>query len=100
VALSRIWPAEGFAALYGRATPRSILRVCPSAITLAAIVGTATNTVLVLGLGVARHYLPSRVAWAVGLTHGIPEIIVAVIISLAVLLSWKRVQKREARARV
>jgi uncharacterized membrane protein len=69
-------------------------------ITLAAIVGTATNTVLVLGLGVARHYLPPGVAWTVALTHGIPEIIVAVIISLAVLLPWKRVQKREARARV
>ncbi len=70
------------------------------AITVAAIVGTATNTVLVLGLGVARHYLPRKVALTVGVTHGIPEIIVAVIISLAVLLSWKRVQRHEARARV
>ncbi|HKV46094.1 MAG TPA: ECF transporter S component [bacterium] len=69
-------------------------------ITVAAIVGTATNTILVLGLGVARHYLPAKVAWAVALTHGIPEIIVAVIISLAVLLSWKRVQSGQARARV
>jgi uncharacterized membrane protein len=70
------------------------------AITLAAVVGTVTNTVLVLGLGVARHYLAGSVAWTVGLVHGIPEVIVAVIISLAVLLSWKRVQKGEARARV
>ncbi len=69
-------------------------------ITVAAIVGTATNTVLVLGSGVARHYLPAPVAWTVAYVHGIPEIIVAVIISLAVLLPWKRVQKREARARV
>jgi len=71
-----------------------------TAITIAAIVGTATNTVLVLGFGVLRHYLPAKVAWTVGLTHGIPEIIVAVIISLAVLLGWKRVQRPEARARV
>ena len=70
------------------------------AITLAAVVGTATNTILVLGLGVARHYLPAKVAWTVGLTHGIPEIIVAVIVSLAVLMSWKRVQTGQARARV
>ena len=70
------------------------------AITLAAVVGTATNTILVLGLGVARHYLPAKVAWTVGVTHGIPEIIVAVIVSLAVLLSWKRVQTGQARARV
>ena len=71
-----------------------------TAITMAAIVGTATNTVLVLGFGVLRHYLPGKVAWAVAFTHGIPEIIVAVIISLAVLLGWKRVQRPEARARV
>jgi len=49
---------------------------------------------------VARHYLPAKVAWTVGLTHGIPEIIVAVVVSLAVLLSWKRVQSGQARARV
>ena len=70
------------------------------AIVVAAVVGTATNTVLVLGLGVARHYLPVKVAWTVGLTHGIPEIIVAVILSLAVLLFWKRVQTGPAKARI
>ena len=70
------------------------------AIVVAAVVGTATNTILVLTLGVARHYLPAKVAWTVGLTHGIPEIIVAVIISLAVLLFWKRVQTGPAKARV
>lgn len=70
------------------------------AIVVAAVVGTATNTILVLTLGVARHYLPAKVAWTVGLTHGIPEIIVAVILSLAVLLFWKRVQTGPAKARV
>ena len=47
-----------------------------TAITAAAIVGTATNTVLVLGFGVMRHYLPAKVALTVGVTHGIPEIVV------------------------
>lgn len=70
------------------------------AIVLAAIVGTATNTVLVLGFGTARHYLPVKAAWVVGITHGIPEIVVAVILSLAVLLPWKRVHRGQARARV
>ncbi|HYM69372.1 MAG TPA: ECF transporter S component [bacterium] len=70
------------------------------AIVVAAIVGTATNTVLVLGFGVARHYLPAKVAWVVGVTHGIPEVVVAVIISVAVLLPWKRVHRGQARARV
>lgn len=71
-----------------------------TAITVAAIVGTATNTVLVLGFGILRHYIPTKAAVVVAVTHGIPEIIVAVIISLAVLLGWKRVQRPEARARV
>jgi uncharacterized membrane protein len=71
-----------------------------TAITAAAIIGTATNTVLVLGFAVLRHYLQAKVALGIALTHGIPEIIVAVIISLAVLLGWKRVQRPEARARV
>src|SRR5579875_390463 len=65
-----------------------------------ATVGTATNTVLVLGFGTARHYLPVKAAWVVGITHGIPEIVVAVILSLAVLLPWKRVHRGQARARV
>ena len=71
-----------------------------TAITVAAIVGTATNTVLVLGFGVLRHYLPVKAAVVVGATHGSVEAVVAVIISLAVLLGWKRVQRPEARARV
>jgi uncharacterized membrane protein len=70
------------------------------AIALAAVVGTATNTVLVLGFGVLRHYLPKRVALTIALANGIPEIIIAVIICLAVVLSWKRVQTGRARARV
>jgi uncharacterized membrane protein len=70
------------------------------AITLAAIVGTATNTVLVVGLAVVRHYWTKHVGLTIAITHGIPEIIVAVIICLAVLLSWKRVGTGRARARV
>lgn len=70
------------------------------AIAIAAIVGTATNTVLVLGFGVLRHYIPGGRAFKIALANGIPEIIVAVIISLAVLLFWKRVQTGPAKARV
>ncbi len=70
------------------------------AIALAAVVGTATNTVLVLGFGVLRHYLPKRVALTIALANGIPEIIIAVIICLAVVLSWKRVQTGRGRARI
>jgi len=52
---------------------------------MAAIVGTLTNTVLVLGLIVIRFktFTPAM-AFFVGLTHGLPELIVAVV--LVVLL--------------
>lgn len=65
----------------------------------AAVVGTATNTILVLGLAVARGYLPAGVAWTVGLTHGIPEIIVAAIITYAVAVPWLRMERGEQKAR-
>jgi len=48
---------------------------------MAAIVGTLTNTVLVLGLIVVRFkaFTPGM-AFFVGLTHGLPELITAVVI--------------------
>lgn len=64
-----------------------VFRVCGSGklgIALAAVAGTLTNTVLVLGMIVLRGYLPGSVALAVGVTNGIPEIVVAVLILLAV----------------
>jgi uncharacterized membrane protein len=48
---------------------------------LAAIAGTLTNTVGFLGMAVIRGYLPSwHVALGLATLHGIPEIIVAVIL--------------------
>jgi uncharacterized membrane protein len=55
------------------------------ALVAAATVGTLTNTVLVLAMGVLRGYMAPGVALVVGVTHGIPEIIVAVIITVAVV---------------
>ncbi|NPV54999.1 MAG: ECF transporter S component [Firmicutes bacterium] len=46
---------------------------------LAAIVGTATNTIGVLGLATTFGYLKPGAAGVVAITHGIPEIIIAVI---------------------
>jgi len=62
------------------------------ALIVAAAVGTLTNTILVLGMAVIRGYMPAGVAWAVGLTHGIPEVIVACIITVAVVVAWKRIE--------
>jgi len=55
-------------------------------------VGTLTNTVLVLTMAVVRGYLPLGVAIGVGITHGIPEIIVAAIIVVAVVTAWKGIE--------
>lgn len=69
------------------------------ALAVAAVVGTLTNTVLVLTMAVLRNYMTAEVALGVGLTHGIPEIVVAVIVVLAVVLPWKQIAtgRREAR---
>ncbi|MGB8644589.1 MAG: ECF transporter S component [Anaerolineae bacterium] len=59
------------------------------AIGAAAVVGTLTNTVLVLTMIVVRGYLDAATAVGIGITNGIPEIIVAVIITVAVVTAWK-----------
>lgn len=59
------------------------------AIGAAAVVGTLTNTVLVLTMAVIRGYITGPVALGIGITNGIPEIIVAVIITVAVVTAWK-----------
>jgi uncharacterized membrane protein len=59
---------------------------------VATVVGTLTNTILVLGMAVVRGYMPPLVAAGVALTHGIPEVVVAVIIVTAVTaaaLGWR-----------
>ena len=62
------------------------------AIALAAVAGTLTNTVLVLGMLVLRQYIPPTVAWVVALTNGPFELIAAVIITVAVVAAWKRLE--------
>jgi uncharacterized membrane protein len=62
------------------------------AIGTAAIVGTLTNTVLVLTMIVVRGYLTADVALGIGITQGIPEIIVAVIVTVAVVATWKGIE--------
>ena len=53
----------------------------------AGALGTLTNTVLVLTLAVARGYFPPELAWTVALTNAPGEIIVASIITTAVVLA-------------
>jgi uncharacterized membrane protein len=50
------------------------------ALITAGVIGTAVNTIFVLGLAVIRGYLPAQAAVAVAGLHGIPEAVVAAII--------------------
>jgi uncharacterized membrane protein len=50
----------------------------------AAVAGTLTNTVGVLTLAVLFGYLPAGAAFVVGATHGLPEVVLAVVIAVPV----------------
>lgn len=50
----------------------------------AAVVGTLTNTTLVLSMMVLRGYLPAAAALGVGVLHGTPEVLLAAVICVAV----------------
>jgi uncharacterized membrane protein len=67
---------------------------------IAAAVGSLTNTVLVLSTAVMRGYIPKEAAWGIGLTHGIPEVIVAGIVTVAVVSALRQVGGRRRRARL
>lgn len=70
------------------------------ALILSAVVGTLTNTALVLGMAVARGYMAAGVALTVGVTHGLPEVVVAAIITVAVVVAWKRVETGRGEAKM
>ncbi len=57
---------------------------------LGAIAGTLTNTVGVLGLMTWRGYLVPQAAFAVGVLHGLPEILAAVILTVAIYRAVER----------
>lgn len=56
----------------------------------AAVVGTLTNTVGVLGLAVWRGYLPWEAAVGVAFTHGLPEVVLAAVLVVIILRSLQR----------
>lgn len=64
------------------------------ALAIAGAAGSLTNTVLVLAAAVWRGYIPADAAWGIGLTHGIPEIIVSAIITVAVAAALRQIGRR------
>ena len=59
---------------------------------MAGVVGTATNTILVLGMATVRGFLPASVAASVGVMHGLPEIVVASILVVVLCKGMERVR--------
>lgn len=60
------------------------------AVGVAGFAGSITNTILVLTMAVVRGYLTLGVATTVAITNGLPEAIVSVIVTLAVVGVWKK----------
>jgi len=59
---------------------------------LAAIAGTLTNTVGVLGFATLRGYLPAKVSLSLGFVHGIPEIVVASLLIAVLVKALKKLR--------
>lgn len=70
------------------------------ALVVASVVGTLTNTIGVLFMAVLRGYMAPGVAWTVGLTHGLPEVVVAAILTVAIVAAWKRVETGRGEAKM
>lgn len=69
------------------------------ALVTAAVVGTLTNTVLVLGMAVIRGYLPLEVIPTI-IPQAIAEVIIAAIITVAVVAAWKRIETGRGEAKM
>lgn len=70
--------------LAGAAIAFWLLRGENTAPAAAAVVGTLTNTVGVLALAVLFRFLPAGAAFVIGATHGLPEVILATVITVPV----------------
>lgn len=63
---------------------------------VAAIVGTMTNTILFLGLAVYKGFIPLSKAVSVAVTHGVPEAVVAVLLTIPGVILLRKIKARLA----
>ncbi len=70
------------------------------ALVVAAVVGTLTNTILVLGLAGLLNYIPWELMPPILLTNALPEAIIAAILVVAIVSAWKRVETGSAEAKM
>ncbi len=83
VTASEVWIALAVGVL-GAALTYAVLRGENAAPAAAAMAGTLTNTIGVLTLIVAYGFIPAGAAFVIGATHGLPEVILAVLITVPV----------------
>ncbi|MBN1221095.1 MAG: ECF transporter S component [Anaerolineae bacterium] len=69
------------------------------ALVVAAVVGTLTNTILVLGAIVLRGYLPVEALIPI-IPQAIAEVIIAVVITVTVVMAWKRLEKGSGKSSI
>lgn len=96
--MSRRQPAEGTPSR-GSAVLAFAFSEVPAVI-VGAVVGSLTNTVLVLGMGVVLRYWTVAPALAVGSTQGVTEAILAAIVTVAVVAAVKGIEVGVQRARM
>ena len=90
----------GVFAYFAYAAARRINRTLAAA--LGGAVGSATNTVLVLGMIVLRGYLPLAGALFIAVSHGIIELIIGTVITVILVLGLQRIrgfEEADGRAR-
>ena len=80
----------GIFAYFAYAATAKINRVF--AVALGGAVGSATNTVLVLGMAVLRGYLTLASAAIVAVSHGIIELVIGTVITVILVLGLQRIK--------
>ena len=70
------------------------------AIGAAGLVGSVTNTVLVLAMIYLRGYLSLQACASIALINGVPEAIVSIIITVAVVSAWWRLDRGHKGSRI
>jgi uncharacterized membrane protein len=61
------------------------------ALIVAGIIGSLTNTLLVLGMIVVLGYLPFATILPIIIANGLPEAVVSAVITLAVVAAWRQI---------
>jgi uncharacterized membrane protein len=72
----------------------------PLALAVAGVLGSLVNTVLVLGaIGLLKH-MPWAALPPIAIANGLPEAALAAILTVAVVVAWKRIETGRRKSRI